>query len=682
MVDFAKELLGGVSQQVEEDEKEKTRPLTVDFASELLSGQKKPEQFLELKKTPKVISSPEMGADVLTSFIGGIPTNKQSAIKYFAEKRGIPESRYTVVDGEIAYQGDDGKWYKEISGPASTAAYYAPDVLEAAPTIATGITLAPTSPFVAAPTTAAVGSAANLVRQQIGRGISGQEISPGQVALSGLLSGAPELVPSGARAVAERKLVRDIAEYEAPQVAELLAKAQQQGIELTPAEISNLASLMGQQKVLGNIPASSRQMQKFYEKREVQQVAPAVNKFLESISKVGEPEVAGKMGQEALEKAKLDLIGSRDVAVEPLFRKAFERSVPVDVNPIIRQINGKLKIAKGAEKKSLQRIKGNLYKEVPAVDEAGEQILDAAGNPVMRSVPEDRLPALQRAKFDLDAMFKEDAFTSMDKVLQKDLTQLQQDLVSAMGKDNPAYLEANAKFAEMSAPIEEFGKRRAGASLATMSQDNLNQFSQRLFADNSIDAIRYAREQIESVNPDAWAAVVRSHLEQQWQKAGKPSARQKGMKLDAGATWSNMLLGDLNSQRALATAMPKEQFQALRDLTQVLDAAGRVPKLGSDTAFNAEILKQMRADASADPIALAAGGVGTLLSPQKWGERITDWATERRFYNDAEKLAKIITSPDGINKLKELRQLPATSAKRWAGLAQLLTQYGVLEAKE
>lgn len=681
MVDFAKELLGGVSQQVEEDEKEKTRPLTVDFASELLSGQRKPEQFLELKKTPKVISSPEMGADVLTSFIGGIPTNKQSAIKYFAEKRGIPESRYTVVDGEIAYQGDDGKWYKEISGPASTAAYYAPDVLEAAPTIATGIALAPTSPFVAAPTTAAVGSAANLVRQQIGRGISGQEISPGQVALSGLLSGAPELVPSGARAVAERKLVRDIAEYEAPQVAELLAKSRQQGIELTPAEISNLASLMGQQKVLGNIPASSRQMQKFYEKREVQQVAPAVNKFLESISKVGEPEVAGKMGQEALEKAKQKMVDERWNAVQPMYEQAFKDTPPIDVRPLIDKIDGMLSIAKDAEAKTLQRIKRSLQQEktVRKFDMSGR---GKGSKDVTELVPETNPLALQRAKFSIDSMFKEEAVSSMDAVIKRDLEQIQNQLVDVLGQDNPAYKAANAKFAELSAPIEEFGKRRAGASLATMSQDNLNQFSQRLFADNSIDAIRYARQQIEGVDPNAWSAVVRSHLEQQWQKAGKPSARQKGMKLDAGATWSNMLLGDLNSQRALATAMPKEQFQALRDLTQVLDAAGRVPKLGSDTAFNAEILKQMRADASADPIALAAGGVGTLLSPQKWGERITDWATERRFYNDADKLAKIITDPDGINKLKELRQLPATSAKRWAGLAQLLTQYGVLEAKE
>ena len=678
MVDFAKELLGGAS--VKDDEEEKTRPLTVDFAQELLSGPKKPEAFKPLKKTPDVISSPSMGADIATALVGGIPTNQKSAIKYFAEKRGIPETRYTVVDGEIAYQGDDGKWYKEISGPAATAAYYTPDVLEAVPSIATGIATAP-SGLLAVPTTGAVAGATNLMRQMIGRQVSGQEISPGQVGISALLGGVPEIVPSAARGVAERRLVRDIAEYEAPRVAELAAAGKQYGIDLTPAEISNLASLMGQQKVLGNIPASSRTMQKFYENREVRQVAPAVNNFLESISKVGEPEVAGRMGQEALEASKKAMEAAREKAVTPLYEEAFKDAPSIDVSPLLGRVDSMLQTAKGAEKRALERVKTSLQREQTTrkFDMTGK---GKGSKDVKEMVPENRPMALQRAKFDIDSMFKEEAFGSMDKTIQRELEGIQNELVQILGKDNPMYLQANAKYAELSAPIEEFGKRRAGASLTAITPDNLNQFSERLFQNNSVDAIRYAKEQIESVNPEAWNAVVRNHLEQAWQKAGKPSARQKGMKLDTGATWSNMLLGDLNSQRALSVAMPKEQFQALRDLAKVLDAAGSVPKLGSDTAFNTEIMKQMRADAATDPIALAASGTGTLLSPQKWGERISDWAAERRFYNDADKLAKIITSPDGIDKLKQLRQLSPTSAKRWAGLAQLLTQYGVLESKE
>jgi hypothetical protein len=141
-------------------------------------------------------------------------------------------------------------------------------------------------------------------------------------------------------------------------------------------------------------------------------------------------------------------------------------------------------------------------------------------------------------------------------------------------------------------------------------------------------------------------------------------------------------LGDAARQRAVAAALGPQQFQALRDLADVLQAAARVPKLGSDTAFNQEILRQMKAEAKGDPVAMLAGATGTLLQPQNWGKMVSDWAVERRFANDAENLAKIITDPDGINKLRQLRQMSPTDARRWAGLAQLLNAYGILEVKE
>jgi hypothetical protein len=154
------------------------------------------------------------------------------------------------------------------------------------------------------------------------------------------------------------------------------------------------------------------------------------------------------------------------------------------------------------------------------------------------------------------------------------------------------------------------------------------------------------------------------------------------MKLDTGNSWQNMLLGDENSRAAIRAALSPQQFQALTDLSSVLEASARVQKLGSDTAFNQEILKQMKLQAKGDPVAMAAIGTGTLLQPQNWGKLVADWAVERRFANDAEKLAKIITDPDGIKRLKELRQMSPTSAQRWAGTAQLLTRYGIIEQKD
>jgi hypothetical protein len=319
-------------------------------------------------------------------------------------------------------------------------------------------------------------------------------------------------------------------------------------------------------------------------------------------------------------------------------------------------------------------MKDLLYTDKPRLNEAGDVVMERA--------LDDRLPALQNSKFEIDKMFREESFTSMDKKIQGQLTQLQQELVQQMGKENPAYIEANRAFAEASKPLEEFGQRKAGLSLTAVSPDNLNQFSKRLFESNSVPAIRYAKEQIQKADPEAWDAVTRAYMQDVWVNAKTPAKNQRGMKLDTGNSWQNMLLGDENSRAAIRAALSPQQFQALTDLSSVLEASARVQKLGSDTAFNQEILKQMKLQAKGDPVAMAAIGTGTLLQPQNWGKLVADWAVERRFANDAEKLAKIITDPDGIKRLKELRQMSPTSAQRWAGTAQLLTRYGIIEQKD
>jgi hypothetical protein len=680
--DFASELLG--SKRKREDEVAPTEQ--VDFASQLISGRRAltPEvgsgRFPGLNEAITAISSQQMGADVETAFVGGIPTDKQAAIKFFAEKRGLPTSRYRVVDGEIAYQADDGKFYKEIAGPAATTAYYAPDILEMLPGLATGIATAPLvlgGPVGVGTSMAATGGVdalTNLLRQQIGQNVGGQDINLGQVAVSGLIGGGTQAIPAVAKSVNQRNLVRDIATMDQRSARDLINKANQQGIFLTPAEITNLSSLMGQQKILGNVPASSQKLNTMYQQREVQQIRPAVENFLANISPVSDVAEAGARGQKALQEAKQLMEAERTAIAEPIYKDAFAASVPVDVSPVVSKIDDYLKTAKGSQRATLLKMKDLLYTDKPRLNEAGDVVMEKS--------LDDRLPALQNSKFEIDKMFKDESFTSMDKKIQSQLTDLQQELVAQMGKENPAYIEANKAFAEASKPLDRFAQSKAGLSLTAVSPDNLNQFSKRLFESNSVPAIRYAKEQIQKVDPDAWNAVTRAYMQDVWTNAKTPAKNQRGMKLDTGNSWQNMLIGDANSQAALRAALSPQQFQALTDLASVLEASARVQKLGSDTAFNQEIMKQWKDQAKGDPIAMAAIGGGTLLQPQNWGKMIADWAVERRFANDADKLASIITSPDGISRLKELRQMSPTSAKRWALTGQLLSRYGIIEQKD
>jgi hypothetical protein len=681
-IDYASKLFSGQPQGAPPEQQ-------VDYASRLFSGTIGTAPGLE--KPPVAISEPSMGASVGTAFMGGIPTDKQAAVNYFAKQRGISPSRYRVIDGDIAYQADDGKFYKEVSGLGATAAYYAPDVAEMVPDIGAGVALAPLAllgaPGAAAAATGVGGVAAttNYLRQKIAERISGQQVDPFQVGLSGLLSGAAELAPVARQAFVERRLAKDIAQVNPQMVQSLRSKAGQLGIPITPAEITNLSSLMSQQKVLGNVPESSIVMQKFYKEREAK-VQNAVDDYLKSLSQVEDRAAAGNRGLQALEAQKQNLMKAREDAVEPIYRAAFEASVPVNTEPVFDQINNMLKTqpASGKTAAYLNKIKNLITRnDIPEVDKFGNPVVDEFGQNVFKSGAEDRLPNLQNAKIEIDSLFKEDAFSSLDKTMQAKLVQIKDNLLNQMGKDNPDYIAANKQFELLSQPINEFNERITGVSLMQMSPDNIKNFANRIFENPSPETIKYAKKQIiAGGGEEAWNAVTRAFLEEQWNLAKKPAKSQQGVKLDTGNTWQNIILGDQKSLKAIKAALPPDQFNALRDLAEVLEATGRVKKLGSDTAFNQLITEELFKNPPMTSITTGAARVVGGIKLDQPAKVLADWAIRKDASTNAEQLAKIITSPDGISRLKELKKMSPTSAKRWAGTAQLLVDYGILESRD
>jgi len=111
---------------------------------------------------------------------------------------------------------------------------------------------------------------------------------------------------------------------------------------LTPAELTNLSSLLSQQKVIGNVPESSVQMQKFYKEREAK-VQSAVDDYLATISQVEDAAIAGNRGVAALEVQRQNLLKAREEAVDPIYKAAFASSVPVNTAPVLNQIDNMLK---------------------------------------------------------------------------------------------------------------------------------------------------------------------------------------------------------------------------------------------------------------------------------------------------------------------------------------------------
>lgn len=670
-----------------------------DVVDELLTGKvgttprKGPDPVEELLGPPTrkrlfyeepgaLVRSAQGAASPMTALQAGVPTDPQAAIRVFAKARGIPEERYVVYRGDIFYQGDDGKFYAEVPGalkaPMTSAAFVAPDIAEAIPSIATGVATAPMllgGPGGAAASiglTGAAGTASNVGRQALAGLLGGQEFSPLQAAGAGLMEAGTQLIPYGMGKVAQRSLVRDISRLDPQQLAEIQRLAQAQGIQLTPGELTNLPSLKAQQKVLGNIPGAQDVLGEFYAKRYNEQIQPAVEKFLSSISPLDDPMTAGYRGQQALRTRLDSLESARKQAAKPIYEQAFESSPPIDISNVVGMLDQRMAIAKGEELSELKRIRSMLNRDVTR--------LNAQGDEITETVLENRAPALQRVKFAIDKMLRDPAVSSMDKTIRDEILQTQQQLVKTMEDAIPEYAIANREFERLSEPINRFMERRPGLSLINMSQDNLDQFAGKVFGVTtpaSPQSIRYTRQQIEQSGPSGpiiWNEVTRSYLESVWQKAMKPTATATEQKVDAGLSFRNILLGDEKRIKALQAAMTPQQFMALNDLTKVLEAAGRVKKLGSDTAFNNLVLENMKET--------VPGLMTQALTPVK---SVQNWLSRESFLKNADTLAEIVTSPTGIQQLRELKKLSPQQPKFWSLMTQLIaggTGAGVSEMLE
>ena len=661
----------------------------------IIGGQEQPRMLFQpptiAVNAPELIRSREAAASPAVALRAGVPTDTKAQIAEFAKARGIPESRYTVIGGDIFYLGDDQNLYAEVPGirraPMTSAAFAAPAIAEAIPPLPTSIATSPMllgGPGGAAASiglTGAAGAAGTAARQGIASLLGDQPMDLGAIARSGAGEAALQAVPYGIGRIAERAVVRDIGRINPQEVADLQRMSQQQGIQLTPGELTNLQSLKSQQKVLGNIPASQDVIQEFYSRRFQTQIQPAVDDFLSRISMVDDPMVAGARGQQALQARRQQLVDERRAQTTPLYEQVFESAPPVDVSDIAAQVDRMMRIAKGKELRTLQQIRNDLNRKVPVIDESGNRVLNAQGKPELRTVLENRPQALQHVKFSIDEMLQSEATSSMDATIRGELANIQESLVNRMSRDVPGYSEANDVFARLSVPINQFDTSRAGLSLTQIGRDNLDQFAERVFGPatrpSSPNTIRATREYIIQSRPDGeaiWNDVTRAYLEDVWQRAMKPAPGATEQKIDAGLAFRNILMGDRKRQESLRAALTPQQFVALSDLTRVLEAAGRVKKLGSDTAFNQEIIREMQKSA---PGALATGA-RWVTEPLK---TVRDFLQTRAFENNAESLARIVTSPDGIQNMRELRRLRPTQAKFWAALTQSLAGAGAFGAE-
>jgi hypothetical protein len=615
-------------------------------------------------------SDPARAAGAGAALGAGFIDKPEVKAAYFAAKRfpDLPPQealkRYGYgEDGKVYYQADDGKFYFEVpeewswSGAGKKILGGVGDAVASAPAAVTGILTAPmiaAGPAGAATSlglTGAAGAAGEGVRQGIGNMIAGDPISVSDMAKTGAIDAATQGIGGAWMKSAERYAARDIKKLDPAGVANLKNKATAAGVDLTPAQLTNLPSLRNQQRLLSGMDASADTMEKFYA-RQAGQVDTEMARFLRNMSPQDSSELAGQAGRKAAQDAIITLKRERAAVARPLYEETWAQTQIGDPSQLPQV------------KDLLARVPANIINDARALAKIEG---DAIGD------PRQSFKGLHYIKVAIGDALKTGPQTGMVGMKKGALTKLEQEFVAEMDKLSardisgaPLYRKAREVYAHMSPQVDEAGEGLAGI-IAKLKDTNAKEAANKLLGRNAGPlAMSQAKKLIQKQDPEAWQALKRAYLEDVWQASSKQFASSNPAA--AGAKYEAALRGDQKQWRILSEALEPAEKRALSDLLDVLEATGRGLRGNSETVEKGV----SRANMGREATGLLGTAAAVADSPGKaFHGQLGEWLREVQLGNHAEKVAEIITSPDGMRKLAQLRKLSPNDQRMRVGVAQL-----------
>lgn len=612
------------------------------------------------------VNDPSKMADISSQATGSLPKNIRDRAAFFAKRRFPNDpnaiARYGVQDGRLFYEADDGKYYyeepKASLNPSEAARYVASGV---GPGITTGGAIAggvATGPAGGVPGAIIGGAAGDEIRQALAMMFAGQpRYNPSQTWGEGAIAGAGQIGGRAAVGTFNRHAAPDIARIQTKEaqtaINDLMKKSQQEGIPLTPAEMTNLRSLKAEQNFLGDSPRSADIMGDFYTKRNTEQVPAAVERMLGKISPTESAEVGARNLQQGAEGAIKTQMAERVAASSPLYKEVFPKRVaPTHIqslaqnNNLIRNaINGarrdpvtKFYIEK-YEKETGAKITNNSVGFLDAV----KQSLDGKASAALRSGNQKEADAYTESAVQLREM--------IDRTV-------------------PAYKEARAAYAGESPAVSALKEGEIGLA-ANAKQTNLERIPKMIF-ESGPKAVQENRAAFMRAGKEKeWNDGLRSYLQSAFDQASKEF---KTGNVNPGASFRAKVFGTAKQKSALKSAMSNEQWAGFNRLMDVLEASGRVTQGGSRTHFAGAMAENMKGDATKGVVGQT---IKTASNPFAIPARIRAAYEDMRLGKYTEEMASVITSPEGMKELKRLKALDPRSARAMVITSQILTQFGI-----
>lgn len=634
------------------------------------------EQSRSFQVTPT--SDPSRQAGAATQAAASLPTDLQDRVRYFAERR-FPDmpiakamSHYGIERGRIYYMEGGKAFYEEpqftdmtrsLRGAANYVASGAGPSIPLITGTAGGVATMPfTFGLGGIPGAASAAYAGDAMRQGLAEAIVGDTgFDPWQGVYEAIMSGTAQGLGRLAIVFANRRLARDFNQLAATDVQAAIQKltrdAADEGIILTPAEKTQLGSLINQQRWLAGQPRSANRMRDFYADRESGQIAPAIARNLDEIS----PVASRELGEAHLKRGATNVVDyarrARGNIVNDMYDDAYAGAPGIDVKPTLALIDDMLLNApqKTPFRAELLKVKASLTRmvETETVDPVTMQVSFSS-----RQVPEESLKLLHRAMITLSETIGKKGPEGLAGTVKRDLTIVKRSLRESLEGQSPAFAGAQAAFKSASPPVRALVDNAVGTVRGlegtAVSRAPRTIFTQgpKAIARDRAAFVRAHNERPNSGVMDDWNAGLRSYLQSVLDKATKATITDTGA--PQGAKFYVAVFGKNEQRAALKAAMSEEQFGAFQRLMMVLKASGRVPRVGSPTQPLQEISKEMKRQHANKLLQ----GVAAANNPLNILPRLANFWDEVTLGKHTATLAEIITSPNNMANLRELSRLP------------------------
>jgi hypothetical protein len=526
----------------------------------------------------------------------------------------------------------------------------AADTIANAPSVVLGtagaIAGAPSGPLGAAALATAGAAGGKLVSQGIAKAVFDEpqtrESTVSGMMREGAVTGAFTLVGSALSAALSRMgLARDAGKVDRAAADALRKKGESIGVDLNVPQTTNLPSLKADYELLARHPASMDRIAAD-RLRVGQQAAGAVDRFTAGISPTaGSPSLVGENVRGAA-KGILDKIsGERAAAAKPFYDNALKTSLdalPLEAKNELAKIQNNPAFEKALERgRRLARI---------------EEIDIGSGNNML---------GLHYAKLGLDAEIGSGFTQGMAASEKKALVGLKNRLLDVMDAASTDYADARRIFGHFTPAVQESRKGFLG-QLANLADLDLNTAAKRIFdPSNAATDVRALRETfIRYGKSNEWNQLLSSYLQDTFEAAGREFRTSGGVVAQA-PTWRAMMAGNPKQLANIRASMTQAQVAGFNDMMDVFEAIGRVSGQGGSQTFPLGI-------ANSEMKARAQGVVPKILQPR---ETVINWLSEARMGDHAAEMARVMTSKDGINRLKEIRQMSVVDKRFWSGLSSL-----------